>query len=77
MRSLQVILGFIILLIAIHLSHITQPKPDKECVDIEFVHITHRDGFWYCHDNDTVAWVLNFQQREWKPATQFEKRRLN
>ena len=47
------------------------PEKPQPCQNTEWVQVTHRDGFWYCHDDNTASW-----NGEWKPATQFEKRRV-
>lgn len=59
-----------------------QPQPpvaekDPICTEVTWVQVTHRDGFWYCHDDDTVAWASLSGRQEWKPATMIEKRRIN
>lgn len=75
MRTLTIVVGFIIALLAIHYSQPVEHK-GKVCHDLEYVDVTHRDGFWYCHTDSTVLWVKNFQTQEWQSASQFEKRRV-
>ena len=60
----------------------SQPEPpvvekDPVCTEETWVQVTHRDGFWYCHDDDMVAWVTLSNRQEWRPATMIEKRRIN
>ena len=54
-----------------------EPIPDEEfvCQGLAFINVTHRDGFLYCYDNDTVSWRTNFEYTQWKPATIIETRR--
>ena len=72
----EILLGICFCLLAVlminrFISTEEAPVKEIECQETEWVQVTHRDGFWYCFDNDTSSW-----NGEWKPATRFEKRRV-
>lgn len=69
----KVIIGILVFLLAIDILIYKNSTPEAieaTCQESEWVPVTHRDGFWYCHDDNTVSW-----NGEWKPATIIEKRR--
>lgn len=57
------------------------PQPpalvELECDSPVFIHVTHRDGFYYYPGCDHVVWRLNFVLQQMEPATLIEKRRYN
>lgn len=72
-KMAKVIIGIFVFLLAIDILIYKYSAPEAieaTCQESQYVYVTHRDGFWYCYDNDTVNWG-----KEWKPATMIEKRR--